>query len=581
MGIKDTLQKAFENKSVRLAIIAIFVAIIIFGVAYVILILPENYRLEGDSYMSSGLYEEAISAYDKALWFRPDEGVVLSHKGDALLGLSAYDDAFPVYEHAARSGELIDWATISQILEDAGRVDLASKAHYYLAQANPASIDSWYKLGELQSQLGNYENAAASYDRVTQLAPESATLWLRKAETLAKLGYYQDAITAYDRAISIEPELLIAYVRKAEMQEAQGNYEGALATIDAALGIYPESVQGLMLRSNILIQLDRYSEAVTAKRMANEIQERYVPGKRIDYQDFSKEKKADKAYQGSLERQIAALSSHVEPEMQTTFLLMSSYLANLKDSPAEAMRLSKQALTLNPSPTIATAAWANIGHAYIRYREYENAESAFQQAITKNNENQVAFSGLAHAHYMMGQYPQAIDAAERALAIDVGDADSWLWRGLALANNGNAEEAYRSLLRADALRSQHVETLNGLTRILYERGEIERALSLADQVISLSSNNAQAWYYRAWALLKLGEYGASNEAFNRAMHAAPRNAYSWFGKGQLYESLKKRNDALQMYNQALLLRPGDPVFEEAQMYIRRGDMGRVVSEGNS
>ena len=252
MGIKEKLQGIVEKENIKVSLIAIVLALVIIGIMYVVLVLPENYRLQGDSYMVSGLYQDAIQAYDKALWFHPNEGVILSHKGDALLRLSAYDDAFAIYEHAARSGEPIDWSTVSQILESAGRIDLASQAYYYLAQANPTSILVWHKLGNLQSQLMEYERAAASYDQVTRLDPDSAPFWLQKAETLAKIEYYLDAILAYEQAISIEPELLIAYVRKADMQEERGDIEGALATTDAGLAIYPESVQGLMQRYNLL-----------------------------------------------------------------------------------------------------------------------------------------------------------------------------------------------------------------------------------------------------------------------------------------------------------------------------------------
>jgi len=567
MGIKDTLQEKLQDKRVKLAIIAIVLAIIIIGIAYILFVFPENLKTEGDFYMINGQYEEAIQAYDKALFFNPNDGAVLSHRGDALLGLGAYDEALASYEHAGRSGEAIDWSTIVQIFENAGRIDLASQAQYYLAQANPTSIFAWYKLGELQSQLREYDKAAASYDRVAQLSPYSATLWLRKAETLAKLGYYQDAIMAYERAIGVEPKLIIAYLRKADMQEAQGNIYGALATVDSALAVYSDSVQGWMKRYNILIQLNRYPEAVRAQRTANEIQERYVPGKRIEYQDFSSEMREDTMFHRSLERQINALSSsRTDTETQARFLLMSAYLSNLRGTHAEAMRLSKQALALDPPAGIATALWTNLGQAYTGYQEYENAEQAFRQAVEIDDKNQVAFAGLAYVYYRMGRYQEAIQAADQALALDVGDANSWLIRGRALADRGDVGEAYISLVRADALRPQNAETLSRLIAILYERGEIERALSLADQVISLSSNDANAWFYRAWVLLRLEQHSAANEAFNRAIQLAPYDAYGWLGRGQLYEALGAITDALQMYGQALSLRPDDPVIEEA--YLR-------------
>ncbi|MCL2460483.1 MAG: tetratricopeptide repeat protein [Euryarchaeota archaeon] len=576
MGIKDTLQDKLQDKKVRLAIIAVVLALIIIGIAYTLLVLPGNFKREGDSYMVQGMYEEAIQAYDKALFFHPNDGTIISHKGDALLGLGAYDRALASYEHAERSGEPVDWRAISQMFENAGRIDLASQAQYYFAQANRTSIFAWYKLAELQSQLREYDKAAASYERVAQLSPYSATLWLRKAETLVKLGYYQDAIMAYERAISVEPKLIIAYLRKADMQEAQGNLHGALATVNSALAIYPDSVQGWMQRYNILLQLNRYPEAVHAQRTAKGIQERYVPGKKIEYQDFSSEMRENTVYQRSLAREINALSLNgVNTGTLPKFLLMSAYLSNLRGTHAEAMRLSKQALALDPPAGIATALWTNLGEAYAGYEEYENAEEAFRQAIEKDVENQAAFAGLAYVSYRMGRYQEAIQAADQALVLDVGDADSWLIRGRALADSGDVDEAYISLLRADALRPEHVETLAKIAVILYERGEIERVLTIADHIISLSSDDADAWFYRAWTLLRLEEYRAANEAFNRAIQLAPYNAYGWLGRGQLYEALGMTTDALQTYGQALSLLPEDPVIQEAYF---RADASRFSAK---
>jgi tetratricopeptide (TPR) repeat protein len=228
------------------------------------------------------------------------------------------------------------------------------------------------------------------------------------------------------------------------------------------------------------------------------------------------------------------------------------------------MRQSKQALAFDPPTIIATAAWTNLGEAYTGYREYENAESAFRQAVQKDDENEVALASLAYVYYKMGRYAEAIQAADQALELDIGDADAWLIRGLALADRGDTNQAYISLSRANALKPQNIETMNKLTAILYERGEIENALSLADQVISLSPNDPNDWFYRAWVLLRFQQYNSAIEPFNRAVQLAPHNAYAWLGRGQLYEALGVTTDALQMYGQALLLRPGDPMIQEAQ-----------------
>ena len=582
MGIKDTILTKLQNRKVKIALLAVVFALVILGVAYVIFVLPGMYATEGDSYMVSGLYEDAISAYDKSLTLRPNNGITLSHKGDALLGLSAHDAALATYEKAAKNGVKVDWETVAPIFENAGRIDLASQAQYYLAQENPSSIFTWYKLGELQSQLQEYEKAAASYDYVARLTPYSATVWLRKAETLAKLSYYPDAIEAYNRAISLEPKLLIAYLRKADLQEDMGDLIGALATVDKALDENRDSVQGWLRRYNLLMSLDRFSEAVTAQQTAQKIQERYVPGKKIEYQDFSDHAQDDTRLQKLLLRQAESIlldpfDSDDDANNTNKALpwLLKAYVSNLQGAHGEAVRMAKQAVALDPSDSIATAAWTNLGYAYTSYKDYPNAEKAYLHAIKADPENQVALFGLADVYYKKDQYHEAILAADQALEQDVGDEGSWLVKGLALADSGNRNEAYIALSRAKALNPQNPETLSKLTEVLYEIGDVSEALDMADQTISLAPHDASAWFYRARALFDFEQYSPANEAFDRAIQLAPNNADAWYEKGKLYETLGKTSEALSLYDQARSLRPDDPALEEAYTNV----YAKIVERG--
>src|SRR5205823_3528559 len=96
-----------------------------------------------------------------------------------------------------------------------------------------------------------------------------------------------------------------------------------------------------------------------------------------------------------------------------------------------------KATSLNPDFYIA---WRNLGLAQTRLCQYQQAERAFQRAITVKPDYSLAWCGLGCVRQYQGDYDAAMQAYERALLINQGCA------------NSHTSRAYLRLLQGDYAR---------------------------------------------------------------------------------------------------------------------------------
>ncbi|MDY7003212.1 MAG: tetratricopeptide repeat protein, partial [Cyanobacteriota bacterium] len=122
---------------------------------------------------SESKYEEAISAYDKALEFKPDKDAAWNNQGIALLILGRYEQAISAYDKAL--------------------------------EFKPGDYQAWNNKGIALLILGRYEQAISAYDKALEFKPGDYQAWNNKGIALLILGRYEQAISAYDKALEFKP----------------------------------------------------------------------------------------------------------------------------------------------------------------------------------------------------------------------------------------------------------------------------------------------------------------------------------------------------------------------------------------
>ena len=198
---------------------------------------------------------------------------------------------------------------------------------------------------------------------------------------------------------------------------------------------------------------------------------------------------------------------------------------------------------------------------------------------------------LAAMQYEWRQFANAAATYERALAIDIGNADAWDSLGLCmreLKDLDGAISCYRNALR---FRPNHAHALSHLGIALREKGFPLEAIACLDQALQYHPGIATAHYhlgvlvkeqqphnlhiavrhlfeavrldpYYADAYMTLGgsyrEAGLFNEAirmFLQACTLSPENADGHAQLASTYKDTGRINEAITSFKQALQLRP--------------------------
>ena len=281
------------------------------------------------------------------------------------------------------------------------------------------------------------------------------------------------------------------------------------------------------------------------------------------------------------------LALRLEPDnLRTLNNLGQLYTSENRDE--EALQLLLRAVSLDPD---YAAAHANLGLAYAKTGRLDRAIDACQRAVTLAPRLAEAWLNLAGIYQRSTQPAAALDCYERAAALRAPDGYTLVCRGeveLALGRGGAALERFEAALRAaPGLGAAHLGRVHALLA-LHRPAD---ALTAVDALLSLPQPTAGGRGLRATALLALERFAeaaeearaalaadpddvqgyvtlgfaqlhdkfpaAARTAFEAAVQRAPALAKAHAGLAQSLEALGRGLAAVDVYETAMQLDPGD------------------------
>ena len=191
----------------------------------------------------------------------------------------------------------------------------------------------------------------------------------------------------------------------------------------------------------------------------------------------------------------------------------------------------------------------------------------------------------------MSDYVGALDAMDRAVAIDTGYVPSWLWRGEWLRELGRYDEALDAYRRAEALGAESV-ALPARAQILLDQGHAEEAVELLEPMID---EDPHPHLYRmiGQAYRSLGRQDDARIAMSRGRQATPLRWYDprvaersdyifgYSGRLRYAQDLIRSGavrEALKVIDSIQTVQPDDPSFigTLAWAYTEAGRVGEAV-----
>lgn len=192
-----------------------------------------------------------------------------------------------------------------------------------------------------------------------------------------------------------------------------------------------------------------------------------------------------------------------------------------------------------------------LSEAYMAAGRFQDAQQLLTRMTTDDPSDGRLWSQLGILFYRTGYYAAAVEALDRALAVDKGlDAPAErnrgeVFRAIALVESGASAEAAKVVpaLLARPENGGRLDLLLIDVRLLYETGDYAAAMRQSDRALAAAPQNAAVHFWRALLFQQSGE---TARAISEAEHARDLDAASPAPRGllvRLYRRTGREDDA--------------------------------------
>jgi tetratricopeptide (TPR) repeat protein len=229
-----------------------------------------------------------------------------------------------------------------------------------------------------------------------------------------------------------------------------------------------------------------------------------------------------------------------------------------------------------PAPPTGTGTATDLERHEIAWRwlqagEPRNAERIFNSLLKQKGDFYPAETGLGYSALARKDYKSAASHFDRAVVANPRYAPALAGRGEALLGLGERQDALKNFEAALAADPQ-LQTLRSRVEVLRFRGlqdDLAEARKLADSgrlkeartayETAITASPQSPFLYRELAAIERRD-GDVSAALNHALKASeldPNDGRTLVFIGEIYESQKEYQKALDAYSAALTLEPGD------------------------
>ena len=299
----------------------------------------------------------------------------------------------------------------AQNLHRTGRLPEAARAYHEFLRSNPRHFEALVALGMIYFQTEQYEQAQYLLGEALRIDPYHVNALCFRGLAQMKTRRHDAAIESFDKAIGIKPDFIEALANRATALLEMGRFEEALAAFDQLIAVDPNHPITWNNRGNTLVALQRAEDAI-------------------------------KCYDTAL-----------------------SLMPGLAEATGNRRRVLD---TLRGSNSRFADAAYTKGVLLMRERRFQDAVTAFDEALEVRPGFVDALSNRATALSELRRYEEALQGFDMALAIDAEHAISWNNRANALVATKRFEEAVSSYERALQLSPTFLEARDNRMNALFE-----------------------------------------------------------------------------------------------------------------
>ncbi len=302
---------------------------------------------------------------------------------------------------------------LGQVMQLKGKYVESLEAYEEARKLNPADFRGPFKVGEAKSKLGAWAEAEESYRQTIRMSPNFAKAYLALGQVLAVQQKYPEALEAYAKAMRLDPTDPGLYYRIGAVYAQQGTLDKAAENLRRSLAMNPNLTEAYVALGIVLQKEGRPEEAITQFRTAVKIK----PDNAEAWGNLGDTFQG----QGKLAEAVDAYTRCVRarPNEAATYSKLGEVLKQ-QGRVKEAVAQHQQALRIDPdfAPSLNNLAWILATNKDPEIRKPSGAVQFGEKVCQLTGfKDQNCLDTLAAAYAAAGQFDQAVQTAEKALAL--------------------------------------------------------------------------------------------------------------------------------------------------------------------
>lgn len=375
-----------------------------------------------------------------------------------------YDEALDYLnkeiQEDSKNGYAYSWITMIMLRqEEFGRaLTAADKAVKYLPKKDAEYISFTYaNRANIYLNLNDTVRALADYAAAIKIKPEVSTSYESRAQIYYEQKKYDLADADYRKLISLDQGSVMGYMGIGRNRNAQKRWDEAIEQFDYVIKLHSDYSSAYAFRAESYLGKEDWAKATDDLVKAIEL---------------DTDRKA-------------------------------VYTAYTLSEPAFTMAIAKMKVQAAKAPN--NYLWPFIiANMYITPQDYKKALEYFKKAnVIEVSDG--TYERIASCYKKLGQYADALENIDRAIAMDSTD----------LSYKANRAE------------------------ILYEMGDADAAIAQWDEIIVARPEFAGGYQQRGWYKELIGDLDGAVEDQTMAVVLDPTHAYAYLNRGHVYQKQLK------------------------------------------
>jgi tetratricopeptide (TPR) repeat protein len=464
------------------------------------------------------------------------------------------------------------WQNLCSQLEEQGKLAEAGQACERALELDPEqkneNADLWLDRGIALFNEGKYTEALPFFNKSLEIDSTYSLALTYRCANYYQLGQYEEAISDCEQALEINADWrdgspLLAWYYKGVTFSRSGRLEEALNAYERGISHTPEDNLTNAERCRTLLELSysqkAYKPCSEEKTVAfyerglapnpNNIITRTNQG--LYFDELDRNKKALSAYDRVLK---------LQPD-SSLVLSRRCEILNRTNSYQEALSACQQAIEGDGvwSTTSPAEVWNQSSRSQIGLKQYQEALNSAERAIALQNDLAEAWNNKGVSLWYLKQYKEAEIATKKAIEIEPKYTQGWFNYGRILSSLKQYREAISVY---DLALSEKVNNVDRFVRAdiwvnkgvaFWQLNQCQEALNSTQNAVALNPKSFEGWYNQGIAFACLGNFEQALAAYEEADDIKPENTAVLTSKGLALEKLGRYQDALSVLEEALSL----------------------------